>query len=848
MKMRTVVLSSLKRFRRTCLSIQKFNKPVWRLSEAWPFRNVMNMCVPGLRANGQSRRKAAILLVLSLMLSFCLQAGAADRTGKPISTTVRGFIVNAAAWGETNQVRLRGVVTLSTSDGTFFIQDGEAGVYVFHRPEKRFEAGELVEVTGNASLGGVVPTLQNCAATPLGRAPVPEAVLLNSAQAANPTNLMKLARMQGQLQKHRLGGGRSLVLQPENAEPVFEVDGEALTDLEPLDRIASGSLLEATGVVVSKLGPNGKIASIRLLIRSPEDVVILKGPPFWTSRRVGEAAAAAVVALGLAAAWIGILRREVRRQTVMISQRLEKEAALRASEDRFLKVFRTTPDILLIVRDADEKIVDVNPAFERMSGYSKDEAIGKTTGELGLYVHEQARTEIIAQFREGKPIANVQVQAQGKAGNPLWLLASMEWIEWNGARCWLSAAHNITEQKEAEEQQRQHESARHQSQKMEALGTMAGGIAHDFNNMLAVILGNAELVCEGPEIRSPETQLMLEEIRSAALRGKNLVQQIQAFSRKQEQHRKQTMRLDSTVEECARLLRAITPASIQIETKIQPDCPAVLVDPDAILQVVINLGTNGCHAMENRPGKLSIGLEAFKADEALAKQEPGFSPGDYVRLTVSDQGEGMEPQMLRRIFDPFFTTKAPGKGTGLGLAITHSIVTSHQGIVRVESARGVGSKFHVYLPAAKEARGGDERVALSTPIARGKGESILVVDDELEVLAATKRILEQIGYQVTALLNPLQAIDLIESKPEQFRTVVSDLNMPTMSGLDMIAQIRRTRRDLPVILLSGFITDEHRKQSAMDPALRFLDKPARIADLANTMRLSLQRPDGPAEN
>jgi len=275
------------------------------------------------------------------------------------------------------------------------------------------------------------------------------------------------------------------------------------------------------------------------------------------------------------------------------------------------------------------------------------------------------------------------------------------------------------------------------------------------------------------------------------------------------------------------------------------------VDHDAILQAIVNLGTNGCHAMENRPGKLGIELEPFKVDTNFPKEHPGLSEGDYVRLTVSDEGEGMDAQTVRRIFDPFFTTKAPGKGTGLGLAITHSIVTDHQGVILVESEPGVGSKFRVYLPASNEAREGGGEIAVSPrTIARGNGESILLVDDQPEVLATTKRILEQIGYNVTALTNPLQAVELIESEPRKFRTVVSDLNMPAMSGLDMIAQIRQTRSDLPIILLSGFITDEHRKRSAMDPALRFLDKPARVVDLANAMRFSLQGPgtNAPSES
>ncbi len=768
------------------------------------------------------------------------KAVVAAPAGEAVATSISGFLTNAPVLGEAVRFRVRGVVTHSTSDKTFFIQEGGSGVYVFHRPAKALAVGELVEVVANPSLGGVVPTLQNCEVTVLGTAPAPAAAILTSAEAMNPTNAMKLAQISGILQRHRLTAGRTLLLNPRDGGPVFEVDAEALKDLDLLDQLQPGSLLAATGIVAARKGPDGKIASVRLLIRSQGDVVVLQGPPFWNAVRVGEAAALAVLALGIALAWVILLRREVRRQTGIIAQRFEREAALRASEDRFQKVFRATPDVLVIARASDEKIVDVNPAFERITGYSKTESVGRSTKELGLYADPQSRIEILGQFKEGGPVANTYFEARRKSGEPIWFLASMEWIEWNGEKCWLSAARDITDQKLADDHRRQLEAQLHQSQKMEALGTMAGGIAHDFNNFLAAILANVELATDDSRLPIAHVQHNLDGIRAAALRAKNLVNQIQTFSRKASQN-KRAILLDSVLNESVRLLQAIAPASIQFETRVRPDCPPVLADPDVMLQVIVNLGTNGSQAMKGRPGTVLMTLEPFTVDAALARANPKLNPGLYLRLTVKDDGEGMEAKTVQRIFDPFFTTKAPGKGTGLGLSITHSAVSSHGGTITVETAPGAGSTFSVYLPAASASVGSTPPPRVENSFRRGSGEPILVVDDDTSLIAATEHMLKRLGYNVTALTNPVEAAYLLQNEPNRFRLLLSDLNMPMMSGLDLLAHLRRGNPDLPVIIFSGYITEEHQAQTKSDPCLRFLSKPATMSDLSEAISAMLSR-------
>ncbi|HVY69774.1 MAG TPA: response regulator [Verrucomicrobiae bacterium] len=755
--------------------------------------------------------------------------------GEPALITVREFMDHARSWGEATRVKLRGVVTHSTSDKTFFIQESGAGTYVFHRPETALAPGDLVEVIGNPSLGGIVPTLQNCSVKVVGRAPVPDPIRLSAREMGATTNDMKLATLRGWLEPQRLANGRNLILRTDNND-TFVVEAEALPDIEPLNQIPPGCLLDATGIVTHRTGPDKKSAGVRLLIRSANDLVILKGPPFWTGKRLGEVAAGSALALVLATAWIVMLRREVRKQTALISQRLEREAALRASEDRFLKVFNAAPDPMLIVRGADERILDINPAFERVTGHSRAEALGRSSSELGLCADDEFRREAVARFREGKPVVNLQLQGRRKTGEPLLVLLSMEWIELNGEKCWLSVVRDITEQRQAEEQQRRLEAMLLHSQKLEALGTLAGGIAHDFNNILAAILSNADLA----RASDGKTREHLDEIQSSAMRGRGLVNQILVFSRQQRQER-QRVRLDSTVAEAARLLRAVTPGSIRIETRVSPNCPAVLADAGAILQVIVNLGTNGCHAMENRPGTLGIQLEPATVDAAFAARHPKLAPGEYLRLTVSDEGEGMDAETIRKIFDPFFTTKAPGRGTGLGLAITQSTVIEHCGVILVESTLGAGSVFSVYLPAlpATSSTTSEPARPRAPEAPKGTGEKILLVDDDPALGTAMKKILEKLGYQVTATNDPFDALKRLESTPTPCQLLLTDLNMPGMSGLELIRQLRQTNTSLPIILLSGYITEDQRASILEDPAAQVLQKPATQAELTQAIRQAL---------
>lgn len=349
------------------------------------------------------------------------------------------------------------------------------------------------------------------------------------------------------------------------------------------------------------------------------------------------------------------------------------------------------------------------------------------------------------------------------------------------------------ERKHLEEQFRQ-------AQKMEAIGTLAGGIAHDFNNVLSAITGYTELArleAKG----NPEVLEYLRAVAEGSNRAADLVRQILAFSRLQEPRRK-TIQLWPVVEEALKLLRATIPSTIEFETSLARGGLTVLADPTQVHQVLMNLATNAAHAMKDRPGRLGVTLENLEVDAELASTHPGLRVGRYQRLAVSDNGHGMDAGTLARIFDPFFTTKAPGEGTGLGLAVVHGIMQAHEGVITVYSQPGEGTRFNLYFPAHTE--GAPVASDATGEIPRGRGQHILLVDDERPLAVMGRRILERLGYVVDSYTAPADALEAVRAAPDRFALVVSDLTMPGMTGSDLAERLLRLRPDLPIILTTGF--------------------------------------------
>ncbi len=382
----------------------------------------------------------------------------------------------------------------------------------------------------------------------------------------------------------------------------------------------------------------------------------------------------------------------------------------------------------------------------------------------------------------------------------------------------------IRERKRIQEQLRQ-------SQKMEAIGTLAGGIAHDFNNILMSIINYTELAINSTPETSP-AWLHLQKILAGERRAEDLVRQILLFSRQSEQERK-PVRIDSLIHESMRLIRASLPSTVEIRQQINADAGIILADATQLVQVLMNLCANAEHAMRDKGGVLEVSVDAVDLDEDAAAIHPELRPGPYVHLLVRDSGHGMEPEVVERIFEPFFSTKEAGQGTGMGLAVVHGIVASHGGAITVKSAPGKGATFGVYLPSTAGLIEDESETA--EPSAHGT-ERILYVDDEVDLVDAIGKNLEDLGYAVIGKNSGAEALETFRAAPDRVDLIVTDQSMPDARGDVLVKEFRRIRSDIPIILCTGYshvVDADKAKELGVDA---FCLKPMVARDLGLAIR------------
>ncbi len=516
-------------------------------------------------------------------------------------------------------------------------------------------------------------------------------------------------------------------------------------------------------------------------------------------------------------------------QNLMVSTVQDVTARRRSEEDRLLlEAAIEQSGEMVMVTDKEGVIQYVNPAFEHITGYRREEVVGKNprilkSGKQGSDFYRELWDTLTAGRTWKGHFVN-----QKKGGGFFEEEATIFPVRDLSGEIthYVSVRRDITEQLKTEKQL-------FQAQKMEAIGTMAGGIAHDFNNILGAISGYTEISLAKIPADS-RIKYYLEQIHASSRRAINLVRQILEFSRLTENERT-PISLIPLIKETIKMLREIIPSTIEIRLNARTEADAVLGDATQIYQILMNLCTNAYQAMKDRGGLLEIDLVRIEVGVGdIADALRGLNPGPYLELTVRDTGCGIDPLIRERIFDPFFTTKKIGEGTGLGLSVVHGIISSYHGKITVESRVGGGSAFHVFLPLLAETQEASTREP-DQPDSDGKGR-ILLVDDETMLASVTKERLEDRGYAVTASTDSVEALETFRANPDRFDLVITDLTMPEMTGIELAEKVMSTSPGIPVILCTGFIDPAIEEQTTKAGIRAIVSKPVSMKRLISLIR------------
>jgi len=390
---------------------------------------------------------------------------------------------------------------------------------------------------------------------------------------------------------------------------------------------------------------------------------------------------------------------------------------------------------------------------------------------------------------------------------------------------------DVTERRRAQESRAALESQLRQAQKLEAIGTLAGGVAHDFNNILAAIVAHVELVrdtTQDADVRSD-----LEAVMSACTRGRRLAGQILQFSRRQEQVRK-TVDVVPLIDEVVALIRPTTPATVEIQSRLDSRTPAIVADPTEIHQVLLNLASNAVQSMADATGVLSLESRGLELPAPVVLPHRTLPAGRYAEIVVRDTGTGMDESTLARAFDPFFTTKPVGRGTGLGLSVVHGIVESHGGTITIDSVPGRGTSVTVLIPAS--ATRASDRPRTTAPAAQGATERILFVEDEPMLISAGRRMLKRLGYEVSAFGDPREALAAFREAPASFDIVVTDQTMPGLTGVGLAREVTAIRADIPILLVTGLGALVEGADLRRTGIRKVLSKPFNSAEIAQALR------------
>jgi PAS domain S-box-containing protein len=476
------------------------------------------------------------------------------------------------------------------------------------------------------------------------------------------------------------------------------------------------------------------------------------------------------------------------------------------------------------------RFISVNRGFTELFGVSNAEIAGRWLHEI---LPDNTREAVLDRYRKAAQTGERQTWdevMQTRKGEKHGEIKLVPLFDATGTCTnFVGTVHDLTMRVQAERERAQLQLKLSHAHRMRALGTMASGIAHDFNNLLAAIGGNTNLLLsEVPE--DTEWRHYLTEIHKATDRAADLVRQILTFGRNSPPDC-QIFEPQSVLKEALQLLRSTLPPNVKLDTHISDDAPRIKADATQFHQILVNLLTNAVRALNGNGGVIRLELDRVIHDEQAKTSKTSLRPGEYMRLRVMDNGCGMDASTLKRIFEPFFSTRARGEGTGLGLSVVHGIVQSHAGSIDVTSTPGRGTLVSVYLPASKE-----EIVPLTSTTAQfGQGQRVMYIDDEDALVLLMDRTLKKMGYRVTGYADPKAALQEFTMNPDAYDVVISDLSMPTMPGTQLAAEMREIRKDIPIILTSGYIRSEDREIAQQLQINEVVYKSSTIEQLADAL-------------
>ncbi len=519
------------------------------------------------------------------------------------------------------------------------------------------------------------------------------------------------------------------------------------------------------------------------------------------------------------------------------AHQLYTEAVRKESEEKFRIAFQTSPDSIVMNRISDGMYLDINDGYTKLSGYTREDVVGKTTFDIHLWQNLNDRQRMIDMLQHDGYVENMEAVFRMKDGSLRYGLASARLLRINQEDVILSVARDITHYKQAQAEQEKLQAQLQQAQKMESVGRLAGGVAHDFNNMLQSIIGHAEMALTKMAAADPVHD-DLQEILKAARRSAELTRQLLAFARKQTVC-PQVLDLNDTISGMLKMLHRIIGEDIEISWKPAENLWPVKMDTSQIDQILANLLVNARDAISDT-GSVVIETENAVFDRTYCDIHAEVHPGEFIMLAVSDTGTGMTPEVIEQIFEPFFTTKEFGKGTGLGLAMVYGIVKQNDGFINVYSEPGQGTTFRIYLPRSngnitKEAE------PVSPPPTQG-AETILLVEDDPAILDVAQIILERYGYNVLPANTPSDALAVAKYHPGDIHLLITDVVMPGMNGRELMEAIRTIRPKLDALFMSGYTANVIAHRGVLDEGFHFLQKPFSMKDLSEKVREVLDKP------